>query len=163
VSGARRNQISLEKTFAKAYFQLCQATSDPRLRSNVLLYDRLIHPEFDKGEGRLTTLLHEYEGRPDSPEKVEVVFYEGVDNPIQSFIISMFERMTSMSIPELFGHLRPLYIADKVAKYYWSQFKGMVESTSVWLVNRPDLREFLFYLSSFRERRSSIEQSRKTS
>ena len=70
--------------------------------------------------------------------------------------------MTSMSIPELFGHLKPLYIADKVAKYYWGQFKGMVESAGIWLINRPDLREFLFYLSSFRERRSSVEQSRRT-
>ncbi|MFX1484815.1 MAG: hypothetical protein ACFFCP_16680, partial [Promethearchaeota archaeon] len=161
VSGARRNQISLEKTFVKSYFQLCQAASDPKLRSNVLLYDRLVYPEFDRASDRLTTLHHEYENRPDSPESVDVVFYEGVDNKIQSFVITLFERMTSMSIPELFGHLRPLYIADKVAKYYWSQFKGMVESAGVWLVNRPDLREFLFYLSSFRERRSSVEQSRK--
>ncbi|MHA2200790.1 MAG: hypothetical protein ACXABN_12975 [Candidatus Thorarchaeota archaeon] len=162
VSGARRNQISLEKSFAKSYFQLCQAASDPKLRSNVLLYDRLVYPEFDSGNDRITKLPHDYDNRPDSPESVEVVFYEGIDNKVQSFIISLFEGMTSMSIPELFGHLRPLYIADKVAKYYWSQFKGMVESTGVWLVNRPDLREFLFYLSSFRERRTNIEQSRRT-
>jgi hypothetical protein len=161
ISGARRNQISIERTFAKSYFQLCQATSDPKLRSNVLLYDRLIYPEFDKGVKQLTTLHHDYENRPDSPESVEVVFYEGVDNPVQSFILPLFKAMTSMSIPELFGHLKPLYIADKVAKYYWGQFKGMVESAGVWLINRPDLREFLFYLSSFRERRSSIEQSRR--
>jgi len=162
VSGARRNQISVERTFAKAYFQLCQAASDPKLRSNVLLYDRLIYPEFDNGTKQLTTLHHDYENRPDSPEPVEVVFYEGVNNPIQSFILPLFEAMTSMSIPELFGHLKPLYIADKVAKYYWGQFKGMVESAGIWLINRPDLREFLFYLSSFRERRSSVEQSRRT-
>jgi len=161
VSGARRNQISIEKTFAKAYFQLCQAESDPKLRSNVLLYDRLIFPDFDSSSDQLTTLPHDYENRPDSPEPVEVVFYEGVDNQIQSFIIPLFAKMTSMSIPELFGHLKPLYIADKVAKYYWGQFKGMVESAGIWLINRPDLREFLFYLSSFRERRSSVEQSRR--
>ena len=162
VSGARRNQISIEKTFAKSYFQLCQAISDPKLRSNVLLYDRLIYPEFDTGNNQITTLHHDYENRPDSPEPVNVLFYEGVSNSIQSFIMSLFKAMTSMSIPELFGHLKPLYIADKVAKYYWGQFKGMVESAGIWLINRPDLREFLFYLSSFRERRSSIEQSRRT-
>ncbi|MHA2396144.1 MAG: hypothetical protein ACXAC0_05520 [Candidatus Thorarchaeota archaeon] len=162
VSGARRNQISLERTFAKSYFQLCQAASDPKLRSNVLLYDRLIYPDFDKGSKQTTTLPHDYENRPDSPEPVNVVLYEGVDNRVQSFIVPLFEAMTSMSIPELFGHLKPLYIADKVAKYYWGQFKGMVESTGIWLINRPDLREFLFYLSSFRERRSSVEQSRRT-
>jgi hypothetical protein len=162
VSGARRNQISLERTFAKSYFQLCQAASDMKLRSNVLLYDRLIYPEFDKGKKQLTTLPHDYENQPESPEPVEVLFYEGVENPVQSFILPLFEAMTSMSIPELFGHLKPLYIADKVAKYYWGQFKGMVESAGIWLINRPDLREFLFYLSSFRERRSSVEQSRRT-
>ncbi len=162
VSGARRNQISLERTFAKSYFQLCQATSDPKLRSNVLLYDRLIYPEFDTDSEQLTTLPHDYENRPDSPESVDVLFYEGINNPVQSFIISIFYAMTSRSVPDLFGHLRPLYIADKVAKYYFSQFKGMIESAGVWLVNRPDLREFLFYLSSFRERRSSIEQTRRT-
>ncbi|MBN2228463.1 MAG: hypothetical protein JW779_02645 [Candidatus Thorarchaeota archaeon] len=162
VSGARRNQISLEKTFLKSYFQLCQAASDPKLRSNVLLYDRLVYPFYDIRPGKVVTLKHDYENRPDFPEPVEVIFFEGQDNPIQSFIISLFGMMTSNSIPELFGHLKPLYVADKVAKYHYTQIKGMIESTGNWLMNRPDLREFLFYLSSFRERRTSIEQSRRT-
>jgi hypothetical protein len=161
ISGARRNQISLEKTFLKAYFQLCQASSEPKLRSNVLLYDRLMYPDFEINKDIRVTLKHDYEKRPDFPEPVEVVFFEGQDNPVQSFIIPLFTIMTSMSIPELFGHLKPLYVADKVAKYHFTEIKGMVESTGNWLMNRPDLREFLFYLSSFRERRSSIEQSRR--
>jgi hypothetical protein len=163
VSGARRNQIGLEKTFLKAYFQLCQAGSESKLRSNVLLYDRLMYPAFELSKEQIVTLKHDYEKRPDFPEPVEAVFYEGVDNPIQAFILTLFSAMTSMSIPELFGHLKPLYVADKVAKYHFTEVKGMVESTGNWLMNRPDLREFLFYLSSFRERRSSIEQSRRTS
>lgn len=163
VSGARRNQISLEKTFLKAYFQLAQAKSDPRLRSNVLLYDRLVYEDFDIEEEKIVSLKHDYMNQPDSPEIVDVIFYEGQDNDIQSFIISLFSSMTSTSIPELFGHLRPLFIADKVAKYYYNQFKGMVESAGSWLLNRPDLREFLFYLSTFRERRTSVEQSRRYS
>lgn len=162
VSGARRNQISIEKTFLKSYFQLCQADSEPKLRSNVLLYDRLVYPGFDIKKENFVTLKHDYENRPDYPESVEVIFYEGQNNPIQDFIIPLFKAMTSMSIPELFGHLKPLYVADKVAKYHYDQVKGMIESTGNWLMNRPDLREFLFYLSSFRERRSSVEQSRRT-
>ncbi len=161
VSGARRNQISLEKTFVKAYFQLCEAKSDPRLRSNVLLYDRLVYPEFDDNDAHLLVLNHDYESRPESPEPVETVFYLGVENPIQSFTLSLFKAMTSASIPELFGHLKPLFIADKVAKYNFSHFKNMVESAGNWLINRPELREFLFYLSTFRERRSDVEQSRR--
>jgi hypothetical protein len=163
VSGARRNQISLEKTFLKAYFQLCQARSEPKLRSNVLLYDRLMYPDFETNIETLVILRHDYEKRPDFPEPVEVVFFEGQENPVQAFIIPLFSAMTSMSIPELFGHLKPLYVADKVAKYHFTEVQGMVESAGNWLMNRPDLREFLFYLSSFRERRSSIEQSRRSS
>ena len=163
VSGARRNQIALEKTFLKAYFQLCQAGSEPKLRSNVLLYDRLVYPNFETNKGARITLKHDYEKRPDFPEPVEVVFFEGQENPVQAFIIPLFSSMTSMSIPELFGHLKPLYVADKVAKYHFTEVRGMIESTGNWLMNRPDLREFLFYLSSFRERRSSIEQSRRAS
>jgi hypothetical protein len=163
ISGARRNQISLEKTFVKAYFQLCQATSDPRLRSNVLLYDRLAYPTFDVDENQLITLLHDYQNNPNEPESVEVILYESESNSIQSFIMCIFRAMTSMSVPELFGHLKPLYIADKVAKYYCNQFQGLVSSATKWLINRPELREFLFYLSSFRERRTSVEQSRKIS
>ncbi|MFW9959808.1 MAG: hypothetical protein ACFFDV_02260 [Candidatus Thorarchaeota archaeon] len=163
VSGARRNQIALEKTFLKAYFQLCQAGSEPKLRSNVLLYDRLAYPDFETNKGTYITLKHDYEKRPDFPEPVEVVFFEGQENPVQAFIIPLFSLMTSMSVPELFGHLKPLYVADKVAKYHFTEVKGMVESTGNWLMNRPDLREFLFYLSSFRERRSSVEQSRRAS
>jgi len=163
VSGARRNQIALEKTFLKAYFQLCQAGSEPKLRSNVLLYDRLAYPDFETNKGAYITLKHDYEKRPDFPEPVEVVFFEGQENPVQAFIIPLFSLMTSMSVPELFGHLKPLYVADKVAKYHFTEVKGMIESTGNWLMNRPDLREFLFYLSSFRERRSSVEQSRRAS
>ncbi|TFG99890.1 hypothetical protein E4H12_01145 [Candidatus Thorarchaeota archaeon] len=161
VSGARRNQISLEKTFLKSYFQLCQACSDDKLRSNVLLYDRLMYPDFENQPSKIVNLKHDYENRPDYPEPVEVVFFEGQENPIQSFILPLFKAMTSMNIPELFGHLKPLYVADKVAKYHFTQIQGMVESTGNWLMNRPDLREFLFYLSSFRDRRSSHEQSRR--
>jgi hypothetical protein len=163
VSGARRNQIALEKTFLKAYFQLCQATSDPRLRSNVLLYDRLVYEGFDTDASKTLVLKHDYEHRPDSPETVNVILYEGQTNPVQAFLIRLFELMTSKSIPELFGHLKPLYIADKVAKFHFTQFKGMIESTGTWLLNRPDLREFLFYLGTFRERRTSYEQSRRES
>ncbi|RLI23519.1 hypothetical protein DRO58_09080, partial [Candidatus Bathyarchaeota archaeon] len=47
VRGARKNRISLEKVFLKSYIQLSQANRDPLLRSNVLLTERLVYPDFD--------------------------------------------------------------------------------------------------------------------
>ena len=161
VSGARRNQISVNRTFVKAYFQLTQAQSDPKLRSNVLLYDRLAYPDFDTGGDQTLRLKHDYVNKPDEPEPVDVILYLGIDNPVQSFLIKLFRGMTSTSVPELFGHVKPLYIADKIAKYYYAQFASMIESTGSWLLNRPQLREFLFYLSTFREKRSEYEQTRR--
>ncbi len=162
VSGARRNQIALNMTFAKAYFQLSAASSDSRLRSSVLLYDRLIYPGIDNQEESMVVLSHDYDS-PDEPERVEVLLYDRADSPLQRLIVVMFKMMTSPSIPELFGHIRPLFIADKIAKFYQEQFRQMVESTGVWLVNRPELREFIFYLGSFRERRSEVEHTRRGS
>ncbi|MFW9890272.1 MAG: hypothetical protein ACFFER_18970, partial [Candidatus Thorarchaeota archaeon] len=144
------------------YFQLCQAKTNDRLRSNALMYDRLVYPKFDTDEGQLVTLKHEYQRKTQEIEPVEVVLYIDKPNPIQAFTVKLFEAMTSMSIPELFGHIKPLYVADKVAKFYYEQFRRMVESTGSWLSKRPELREFLFYLSSFRERRSEIERDRRT-
>jgi hypothetical protein len=147
--------------FLKAYFQLSEAKTDPKLRSNVLLYDRLAYPGFDDREECVATLKHDYGGHPDDPELVDAIFYHEANNPIQRFILQVFRRMTSPSMPELFGHLRPLYVADKVAKFYFNQFNSMVASAGSWLVNRPELREFIFYLSTFRERRSDVEQTRR--
>ena len=161
VSGARRNQISLEKTFVKSYFQLCEAASESKLRSNVLLYDRLMYPGFDDKKERLIVLKHDYYDSPENPEPIEMAYQQEENNPIQEFIIQIFEKMTSKSIPELFGHIKPLYIADKVAKYHQDHFRSLIDSTSMWLSNRPELRELIYYLSTFRQRRASHEQTRR--
>ncbi len=158
VSGARRNQVSLNRTFVKAYFQLSQAQSDPKLRSNVLLYDRLVYPDFDSGDDQTLVLKHDYNNQP---ERLAVILYEGADNPIQKFLITLFSHMTRPSIPEMFGHVWPLFEADKIAKYHYDEQVRVIRSTRSWLSARPELREYLFYLGSFRERRSDIEHTRK--
>ncbi|RLI52584.1 MAG: hypothetical protein DRO87_12985, partial [Candidatus Thorarchaeota archaeon] len=112
------------------------------------------------GQDKTIVLKHDY---GTTVEPVEAVLYLGVDSPIQRFIMRLFTKMTATSIPELFGHIKPLYIADKIAKYYYDQHKRMIDSAHTWLAARPELREMLFYLGTFRERRSDIEHTRKYS
>jgi hypothetical protein len=69
--------------------------------------------------------------------------------------------MAPANIPEAFGHNKPLFIADKIAKWNFGQVKCVVDTTAVWILNNPKLRRFIFYMSTFRERRASIEQTRK--
>jgi len=160
ILGARKNRISLEKTFIKTYIQLSQAQSDPMLRSNVLLIDRLTHPDYDYTENSIIQLWNEFGG---AKEPIEALLYKDntIPNPLQNLITIILIAMASPSIPEAFGHNKPLFIADKIAKYNYTQFKRIADSTAHWILNNHKLRKFIFYMSTFRERRSAIEATRR--
>jgi len=160
VLGARKNRISQEKTFLKTYIQLSQAQSDPLLRSNVLLIDRLTHPQYDYAENSTIQFLNEFGA---AKEPVEVLLFKDntIANPLQNLIMTILIAMTSPSIPEAFGHNKPLFIADKIAKYNYGQFKRIADSTAAWILNNHKLRKFIFYMSTFRERRTQIEATRR--
>jgi hypothetical protein len=161
VSGAIKNKIGLEKAFLKTYVQLSQAKTDPLLRSNVLLVDRLAYPEYDlKPE---STVKFWNELSDGTREPVETILYEdkAVPNRLQNLVMSVLVAMAPANIPEAFGHNKALFIADKIAKWNYSQFKCVVDTTAAWILNNHKLRKFIFYMSTFRERRANIEQARR--
>ncbi|MGD0496258.1 MAG: hypothetical protein ABSB28_09510 [Candidatus Bathyarchaeia archaeon] len=160
VSGAIKNRIGLEKVFLKTYVQLSQAKTDPILRSNVLLIDRLVYPEYDCKPENVKAFWNEYGG---AIEPVEVVLFKDKDAPnrLQDMIMTMLTAMAPSSIPEAFGHNKPLFIADKIAKWNYGQFRLIVDTTADWILNNHRLRKFIFYMSTFRERRASIEAARR--
>jgi len=161
VSGAIKNKISLEKAFLKTYVQLSQAKSDPMLRSNVLLIDRLAYPEFDCRPENIARFWNELSDGTREP--VETILYKDKDvpNKLQNLAMSVLVAMAPANIPEAFGHNKALFIADKIAKWNYSQFKCVVDTTAGWILNNHKLRKFIFYMSTFRERRASIEQARR--
>ena len=162
VGGAIRNKITPERLFLKSYIQLSQTAYDPQLRSNVLLLDRLAYPEFDlKPESRIG-FAHSY-GSADEPVRPIIFQTNKIANPIQELVIQTLSSMTGNSIPELFGHNKPLFIADKVAKWHNEEMRKIIDTTGKWLMNSPKLRHFVFYMSTFRERRSEIESARRES
>jgi hypothetical protein len=163
VSGAIKNKIGLEKAFLKTYVQLSQAKTDPLLRSNVLLIDRLAYPKYDcKPE---STVKFWNELSDGTKEPVETILYrdKAVPNRLQNLVMSVLVAMAPANIPEAFGHNKALFIADKIAKWNYSQFKCVVDTTAAWILNNHKLRKFIFYMSTFRERRASIEQARRES
>jgi hypothetical protein len=161
VSGAIKNKIGLEKAFLKTYVQLSQAKTDPMLRSNVLLVDRLAYPEYDYKPESLAWFWNELSDGTKEP--VETILYRDktVPNKLQNLAMSLLVAMAPANIPEAFGHNKALFIADKIAKWNYSQFKCVVDTTAVWMLNNHKLRKFIFYMSTFRERRASIEQARR--
>ncbi len=160
VSGAIRNKITPERLFLKTYVQLSQTEYDPQLRSNVLLVDRLAYSKFDTNPDTLLSLKHTY-GSADEPIRPIVFKTNKTENPIQELVMLTLTAMTSPSIPELFGHNKPLFIADKVAKWHNEEMRRIIDTTGKWIMNNPQLRRFVFYMSTFRERRSEIEATRR--
>jgi hypothetical protein len=160
VSGAVQNRVGPERLFLKSYVQLAQAEQDPKLRSNVLLMDRLVYPEFDSNPDLVCALSHEYSG---VEEKVKPILFPNKEahNDIQNLVMVLLSAMTSTSIPEAFGHNVPLFIADNVAKWHAREFRRIVETTRDWIMTNHDLREFVFYMSTFRERRAEFESTRR--
>ncbi|MGB9779066.1 MAG: hypothetical protein ACPLW8_06625, partial [Candidatus Bathyarchaeales archaeon] len=161
VSGAIKNKIGLEKTFLKTYVQLSQAKTDPLLRSNVLLVDRLVYPEYDYKPENVVEFWNELSDG--TKETLETILFvdKNVPNEIQNLVMVVLEAMAPSSIPEAFGHNKPLFIADKVAKWNYNQFKRIVDTTADWILNNHKLRKFIFYMSTFRERRATIEAARR--
>ncbi len=160
VSGAIKNKMSLEKTFLKTYVQLAQAKSDPMLRSNVLLIDRLVYPEYDLKPESILQLRNEF-GNAEEPIQAILFRNKNTTNKLQDLVMAVLTAMAPASIPEAFGHNKPLFIADKIAKWNYSQFKCIVDTTASWIVNNHKLRNFVFYMSTFRERRATFEAARR--
>jgi hypothetical protein len=160
VSGAIKNRMSLEKTYLKTYVQLSQAKSDQLLRSNVLLTDRLVYPEYDCKPENIVEFCNDF-GSADEP--IQTILFKDKDKPnkLQNLTMSILIAMAPTNIPEAFGHNKPLFIADKVAKWNYSQFRCVVDTTAEWIVNNHKLRRFVFYMSTFRERRATIEATRR--
>jgi hypothetical protein len=161
VSGAIKNKIGLEKTFLKAYVQLSQAKTDSMLRSNVLLIDRLVYPQYDYKPENVVEFWNELSDGTKEPVETILFMDKKVPNKLQNLTMTVLAAMAPSSIPEAFGHNKPLFIADKIAKWNYSQFKCVVDTTADWILNNHKLRKFIFYMSTFRERRTAIEAARR--
>jgi hypothetical protein len=156
VSGAISNRIILEQRFVKSYIQLDKSKSDDQFRSNVLFIDRLYH---DLEKGPILKLKHDYAS---TVEQIQPVLWDSkpLTNQVQELTMVTLKAMTQQSLPEVFGHNKPLYIADKIVKAQRDRAAEIVKATGHWLVTHPKLRKFSFYMNTFRARRSEVESAR---
>ena len=159
VSGAIKNRIILEQRFVKSYIQLDVAKSDDQFRSNVLFIDRLYHKNLENGPS--VALKHHYAA---VDEEVNPLLWTSntTQNEVQGLLMVTLKAMTQQSLPEVFGHNKPLFIADKIAKAQRDRASEIVKATGHWLSTHPKLRKFSFYMNTFRSRRSEVEHARRT-
>ena len=159
VSGAIKNRIILEQRFVKSYIQLDKSKSDDQFRSNVLFIDRLYHKDLENAP--TLNLKHDYT----AVENVTPLLWDSkeVPNHVQELLMVTLKAMTQESLPEVFGHNKPLFIADKIAKAQRDRASEIVRATGHWLSAHPKLRKFSFYMNTFRSRRSEVEHARSRS
>lgn len=159
ISGAIKNRITPSKLFLRSFVQLQKAQRDPMLRSNVLAMDRLVYPEYDLSGDSILDFKHEFSG--EEPIKLILFKNKEIKNEIQNLTINILKSMSAPSIGEAFGHNKALYIADKVAKWHNEQFRKIVDSMGSLIVSDKGLRNYVFYMNSFREKRQGFESNRK--
>ncbi len=160
MSGSHQNIILSERLFVKSFIQLREGKTNPELRSTVLMTDRVVLEKDLKHAIRLPNLIHHYRGISEHVRPL-VMPANAKDNPIQNLIMRILTLLDAPSIPEAMGHNKPLFVADKVCKWFGEVFGGIVSSTKQWMETHKDIRSYAFHLTSFREKRTDFEQTRK--
>ena len=166
VIGAKSNLSGVMKLFSKSYVQLKKSNQNPDLQSHVLAMDRILTKEELLNKLDVHTLDFKKSDKNPITFPLQVFFSQFTDSKssepsLQQFILVMLEAMTPHSIPEAFGHNKPLFIADKVAKFYLQEFKRLLTSMGHWITINPSLRKDKLKKEKFRDNRQTIELNRK--
>jgi hypothetical protein len=160
VSGAIRNKITQSQLFLRSFIQLASAAQDETLRSNVLAIDRLVHPEFDLDQNENSIeFKHDYGGI----ESIKFLLFKNnkSKNNLQNLLLIILKSMSGSNMGETFGYNRPLFVADKIAKWHNQEFRKIVDSTSHLITCNKNLKNFVYYMNTFREKRQGFESNRR--
>jgi hypothetical protein len=157
ILGAFKNVVSVERLFVKAYVQLWSSRTNPQVRSHIFLYDRLCHPEYDKG-GEL--ILHHKDGVIE--ERIEPLLHFKKDSEIGNLVMNILQSMSNEVIPEALGHNYPLFLADKKAKIIGKQIKKAYLGALAVEMSRNRMDQQIVFSGRFRDYRSSIEAERSS-
>lgn len=161
VSGAIENKITPNQLFLRSFIQLEHTQQDKQVRSNVLAIDRLVYPDFDlaSSNDNIIEFNHDYNGI----EIIKFLLFKNNNNvnEIQNLVLFLLKSMSCGNIGETFGYNRALFVADKVAKWHNGQFRNIVDSTSHLMLCNKNMKNFVYYMNTFRERRQTFESNRR--
>ena len=150
------------KLFSKSYFQLKRSSVNNDLQSHVLVIDRIIHPQDLLEPNNIRSITFRKSERNKFNYNLHTYFpIQNEQNFLQQFILTILVSMMPQSIPEAFGYNKPLFIADKVAKFYLTEFKRLLTSMISLLGNDAVVRKNIYAYERFRDTREEIELNRR--
>jgi len=154
-----RQVVSRERLFVRSFFQLRTLRSDPSVRSQVFLFDRLFDDEFDSAAVRRFKVLERRGGT-----QIDA-YFEGNDlNPISNLILHILSLNDNPEVFEAFGHNQLLYLADKAVKAEVRMMRSSLRGVADLRVGGVSRRRKIFGLiTTYREQRAESEHARMRS
>jgi hypothetical protein len=151
-----RKVVSRERLFARSFFQLRTLRSDPSVRSQVFLFDRLYDERtdsrgvrrFDVEERGGTTVLDAY-------------FEGGTRSPMSNLILHILSLNDNPEVFEAYGHNQLLYLADKAVKAEVRMLRSSLRGVADLRVGGVSRRRKIFGLATpYRQQRAEAEHAR---
>jgi len=153
--GARK-VVSREKLFARSFFQLRTLKSDPSVRSQVFLFDRLYDEAHD------SRALRTFEVRERFGETTIEAYFEGDSrSDLSNLILHILSMNDNPEVFEAYGHNQLLYLADKAVKSEVRMLRSSLRGVSDLRVGGVSRRRKIFGLvTTYRQQRAEAEHAR---
>ena len=150
-----RKVVSREQLFVRSYFQLRTLKSDPGVRSQVFLFDRLYDQAADSGS--LASLQVE--------ERVGATrlapYFESAASGLSNLALHILSLNDNPEVFEAYGHNQLLYLADKAVKAEVRLLRSSLRGVADLRVGGVSRRRKVFGLvTPYRQQRAEAEHAR---
>jgi len=151
-----RKVVSRERLFARSFFQLRTSKTDPSVRSQVFLFDRLYDENLDSQGVR----RFEVEEREETTV-LEAYFEGSARSPISNLMLHVLSLNDNPEVFEAYGHNQLLYLADKAVKAEVRMLRSSLRGVADLRVGGVSTRRKIFGLATpYRQQRAEAEHAR---
>ena len=153
-----RKVVSREKLFARSFFQLRTLKSEPGVRSQVFLFDRI----FDEASDSPGVRRLEVDEKRGGPTTVSAYFEGALASPLSNLVLHILSLNDNPEVFEAFGHNQLLFLADKAVKAEVRMMRSSLRGVADLRVGGASRRRKIFGLvTPFRQQRAEAEHARQ--
>ncbi len=151
-----RKVVAREQLFVRSYFQLRTLRNDPGVRSQVFLFDRIFHPDFD------AKAVRRFNAREKSGvTRVDAYFEGNAGSVLSNLVLHILSMNDNPEVFEAFGHNQLLYLADKAVKAEVRMLRSSLRGVADLRVGGVTSRRKIFGLvTPYRQQRAEAEHAR---
>jgi len=157
--GARK-VVSRERLFARSFFQLRTLKSDPAVRSQVFLFDRMYDGARDSAAVR-SFEVEERVGVARVTTGIDAYFEGDGGSSLSNLMLHILSLNDNPEVFEAYGHNQLLYLADKAVKADVRMLRNSLRGVADLRVGGVSRRRKIFGLvTTYREQRAEAEHAR---